>query len=83
MIATWCQPPFFYASGQRSGSHAHGGGYDWLLLGKPQALSGYRLIPLQRIVMTASPSTGLTGKTVQWGGRRFRLMDGGIMRELA
>ena len=53
------------------------------VLRKPQSLFDVLLIPFKDIVMTGVYFTGLTGKTVQWGGRRFRLMEGGIMRELA
>ena len=41
------------------------------------------LIPFKDLVMTAIYFASLTGKTVKWGGRRFLLMAGGVMRELA
>ena len=85
MIAGRCQPHSFYALkgvmlGVRMLMAAVMIGRG---MGKAQALSDVLLIPFKDLVMTAVYFTGLTGKTVQWGGRRFRLMDGGIMRELA
>jgi ceramide glucosyltransferase len=53
------------------------------VLKMPQPLSDVLLIPFKDLVMTGIYFTGLMGKTVKWGGRRFRLMSGGIMRELA
>ncbi|HLI81461.1 MAG TPA: bacteriohopanetetrol glucosamine biosynthesis glycosyltransferase HpnI [Candidatus Binataceae bacterium] len=53
------------------------------VLKKPQALSDVLLIPFKDLVMTAIYFASLTGRTVKWGGRRFLLMAGGVMRELA
>jgi ceramide glucosyltransferase len=53
------------------------------VLKRPQPLSDVLLIPFKDLVMTAIYFASLTGKTVQWGGRRFLLMAGGVMRELA
>ncbi len=53
------------------------------VLKKPQALSDVLLIPFKDLVMTGIYFASLTGKTVKWGGRRFELMPGGVMRELA
>jgi ceramide glucosyltransferase len=53
------------------------------VLKKPQALSDVLLIPLKDLVMTGIYFASLTGRTVKWGGRRFELMSGGVMRELA
>ena len=49
----------------------------------PQRLSDVLLIPFKDLVMTAIYFASLTGKTVKWGGRKFRLMSDGVMRELA
>jgi|SRR5579862_5521482 len=58
-----------------------------IMIGKvlkhPQALSDVLLIPFKDLVMTAIYFASLTGRTVKWGGRRFLLMAGGVMRELA
>ncbi len=53
------------------------------VLRRPQSLTDVLLIPFKDLVMTAIYFASLTGKTVQWGGRRFQLMAGGVMRELA
>jgi ceramide glucosyltransferase len=53
------------------------------VLKRPQSLSDVLLIPFKDLVMTAVYFASLTGKTVKWGGRRFQLMAGGVMRELA
>jgi ceramide glucosyltransferase len=53
------------------------------VLRRPQALTDVLLIPFKDLVMTAIYFASLTGKTVKWGGRRFQLMAGGVMRELA
>ena len=53
------------------------------VLKRPQPLSDVLLIPFKDLVMTAIYFASLTGKTVKWGGRRFLLMAGGVMRELA
>jgi ceramide glucosyltransferase len=53
------------------------------VLKRPQPLSDVLLIPFKDLVMTAIYFASLTGKTVQWGGRRFLLLAGGVMRELA
>lgn len=53
------------------------------VLKRPQALSDVLLIPFKDLVMTGIYFASLTGKTVKWGGRRFQLMAGGVMRELA
>lgn len=53
------------------------------VLRRPQSLLDVLLIPFKDLVMTGIYFTSLTGKTVYWGGRRFRLMAGGVMRELA
>jgi ceramide glucosyltransferase len=53
------------------------------VLKRPQALSDVLLIPFKDLIMTAIYFASLTGKTVKWGGRRFLLMAGGFMRELA
>jgi ceramide glucosyltransferase len=53
------------------------------VLKKPQALSDVLLIPFKDLVMTAIYFASLTGRTVKWGGRKFVLMAGGVMRELA
>ena len=49
----------------------------------PQSLLDVLLIPFKDLVMTGIYFASLTGKTVKWGGRRFQLMSGGVMRELA
>ena len=58
-----------------------------IMIGKvlkhPQPLSDVFLIPFKDLVMTAIYFASLTGRTVKWGGRRFLLMAGGVMRELA
>jgi ceramide glucosyltransferase len=53
------------------------------VLKRPQPLSDVLLIPFKDLVMTGIYFASLTGKTVKWGGRRFQLMAGGVMRELA
>ncbi len=53
------------------------------VLKRPQPLSDVLLIPFKDLVMTAIYFASLTGKTVKWGGRKFQLMAGGVMRELA
>jgi len=53
------------------------------VLKQPQPLSDVLLIPFKDLVMTAIYFASLTGKTVKWGGRRFLVMAGGVMRELA
>jgi len=53
------------------------------VLRRPQSLSDVLLIPFKDLIMTAIYFASLTGKTVKWGGRRFMLMAGGVMRELA
>ena len=53
------------------------------VLKRPQPLSDVLLIPFKDLVMTGVYFTSLTGKTVKWGGRRFQLLAGGVMRELA
>lgn len=53
------------------------------VLKMPQRLSDVVLVPFKDLVMTAIYFASLTGKTVKWGGRRFRLMSDGVMRELA
>jgi ceramide glucosyltransferase len=53
------------------------------VLKHPQALTDVLLIPFKDLVMTAIYFASLTGRTVKWGGRRFLLMAGGVMRELA
>lgn len=53
------------------------------VLKRPQALSDVLLIPFKDLVMTGIYFASLTGKTVKWGGRRFQLLAGGVMRELA
>ncbi len=53
------------------------------VLRRPQSLADVLLIPFKDLVMTAIYFASLTGRTVKWGGRRFVLMAGGVMRELA
>lgn len=53
------------------------------VLRRPQSLRDVFLIPFKDLVMTGIYFASLTGKTVKWGGRRFQLMAGGVMRELA
>jgi ceramide glucosyltransferase len=53
------------------------------VLKRPQALTDVLLIPFKDLVMTGIYFAGLTGRTVKWGGRKFQLMAGGVMRELA
>jgi len=53
------------------------------VLKHPQSLADVLLIPFKDLVMTAIYFASLTGKTVTWGGRRFLLLAGGVMRELA
>jgi ceramide glucosyltransferase len=53
------------------------------VLKRPQSLADVLLIPFKDLVMTGIYFASLTGKTVKWGGRRFRLLPGGVMRELA
>ncbi len=53
------------------------------VLRRPQSLADVLLIPFKDLVMTAIYFASLTGRTVKWGGRRFQLMAGGVMRELA
>ncbi len=53
------------------------------VLKRPQPLSDVLLIPFKDLAMTAIYFASLTGKTVKWGGRKFQLMPGGVMRELA
>jgi ceramide glucosyltransferase len=53
------------------------------VLKRPQPLLDVLLIPLKDLVMTGIYFASLTGRTVKWGGRRFLLMAGGVMRELA
>ena len=53
------------------------------VLKRPQPLADVLLIPFKDLVMTGIYFASLTGKTVKWGGRRFQLMAGGVMRELA
>ncbi len=53
------------------------------VLRRPQSLLDVFLIPFKDLVMTGIYFASLTGKTVKWGGRKFRLMAGGVMRELA
>ena len=53
------------------------------VLRRPQALSDVLLLPFKDLIMTGIYFASLTGKTVKWGGRRFLLMAGGVMRELA
>ena len=49
----------------------------------PEHVSDVWLTPLKDLMMTGIYLFSLTGKTVRWGGRRFKLMAGGVMRELA
>jgi ceramide glucosyltransferase len=53
------------------------------VLRRPQPLSDVLLIPFKDLVMTGIYFASLTGRTVKWGGRRFLLLAGGVMRELA
>ena len=53
------------------------------VLKRPQSLFDVLLIPFKDLVMTAIYFASLTGRTVKWGGRKFRLLPGGVMRELA
>jgi len=53
------------------------------VLKQPQPLTDALLIPFKDLVMTAIYFASLTGKTVKWGGRKFQLLPGGVMRELA
>jgi ceramide glucosyltransferase len=53
------------------------------VLRRPQPLADVLLIPFKDLIMTGIYFASLTGKTVKWGGRRFLLMAGGVMRELA
>jgi hypothetical protein len=53
------------------------------VLKQPQPLTDALLIPFKDLVMTAIYFASLTGKTVKWGGRKFQLLLGGVMRELA
>lgn len=53
------------------------------VLKRPQALTDVLLIPFKDLVMTGVYFASLTGRTVKWGGRKFQLMAGGVMRELA
>lgn len=52
------------------------------VLKAPEALSDVWLIPIKDLVMTGIYFASLAGRTVLWGGRRFRLMAGGAMREV-
>jgi ceramide glucosyltransferase len=52
------------------------------VLKAPQSLADALLVPVKDLVMTGIYFASLTGKTVLWGGRRFRLLDGGAMREV-
>lgn len=57
-----------------------------VMLGKvlklPELIADAWLVPLKDLVMTGVYFASLTGRTVLWGGRKFRLMPGGVMREL-
>jgi hypothetical protein len=39
-------------------------------------------VPVKDLVMTGIYFASLLGNTVRWGGRRFKLLAGGAMREL-
>jgi ceramide glucosyltransferase len=53
------------------------------VLKAPQSLSDVWLIPIKDLVMTGVYFASLAGRTVLWGGRRFRLAAGGAMHEVA
>jgi len=48
----------------------------------PDLMGNLILLPVKDIVMTAIWFTSLCGNQVLWGGRRFRIMPGGSMREI-
>jgi ceramide glucosyltransferase len=52
------------------------------VLKMPDLLGDIWLLPFKDLLMTGIYFASLTGKTVLWGGRRFRLTPGGAMHEL-
>ncbi len=52
------------------------------VLGLPRRISDLLLVPVKDLVMTGVYFASLTGKTVLWRGRRFRLAPDGVMREV-
>ncbi len=49
----------------------------------PEARRDLWLVALKDLVMTGIYCASLAGNTVRWGGRRFKLLRGGAMREVA
>lgn len=52
------------------------------VLDLPMALHDLWIVPFKDLVMTGIYFASLAGNTVLWGGRRFKLLTGGAMREL-
>lgn len=52
------------------------------VLDLPASFGDLWIVPLKDLVMTGIYFAGLAGNTVLWGGRRFKLIPGGAMREL-
>lgn len=52
------------------------------VLGLPGLCADLWLLPVKDLVMTGIWFASLLGNTVRWGGRRFRLLGGGAMREV-
>ena len=48
----------------------------------PERLRDLWLIPAKDLVMTAIWFASLAKNEVVWGGRRFQILDGGVMREV-
>ncbi len=48
----------------------------------PASLGDLWIVPVKDLVMTGIYFASLAGNTVLWGGRRFKLLPGGAMREL-
>jgi ceramide glucosyltransferase len=52
------------------------------VLGVPEMLRDLWLVPLKDLMMTAIYLASLASNKVLWGGRRFRILAGGAMREV-
>lgn len=52
------------------------------VLDLPASFRDLWLVPVKDLVMTGIYFASLLGNTVRWGGRRFKLLAGGAMREL-
>ncbi len=52
------------------------------VLGLPELAHEAWLVPFKDLVMTAVWFGSLAGNEVEWGGRRLRILPGGVMREV-